>query len=138
MEQFTQTDILLLIALCLCILSTIRSFYFGKKLRVQKSTIESTTHTLEAANEELTSLRELKKRFSEFKDDLHTAQLTTEVQKSKHSFNQKTENHRIPARYQYIQSLNDNGMNASEIASILTISPHEAKQLVALAKLSSN
>jgi len=62
--------------------------------------------------------------------------LTTKSQKPQPSKAHALESPRnTPERYSYIHSLAEKGLSVEEIASILTISTHEASQLVTLAKI---
>lgn len=138
MDQFHHTDMLFAITLGLCILQAMRSFYLARKVNHQKNRLQSTVKSLENASKELSALRLVEKRYNTFKDDLNKAEMFTKVHKSRPIIGQKTKGHRIPERYQYIRSLHQKGVEAPDIASILTISTHEADQLVALASLSRN
>lgn len=92
-----------------------------------------------------TELSELKKEFgeleekvaklSDFNSTMSEATVTTKLQTKR---NQDYQNANTPEKYQYIISLTQKGMKAEEIASILSISEHEARQLVSLAKISAN
>jgi cell division protein FtsL len=72
-----------------------------------------------------------------FSADLDQAALTTRLQyprlKDYGSIAERT----APERYRYAHRLSTNGMEAEQIASLLTISEHEARQLVHLSRLSA-
>ena len=138
MTSFFDTEIILSITLGLCILLTMRSVYLSMIMKKQRNRLQTTTSSLAHVNKELDELRSLEHRFNSFKDDLNNAKLFTKVEKSRPLFNQRTKEHQIPERYQYVNSLHQRGVDAPEIASILTISTYEANQLVALASLSGN
>ncbi len=137
MVQLYHTEILLALTLGLCILLTMRSVYLSKTMKHQENRLQNTADSLENASKELDELRLVEKRFQTFKDDLSTAELFTEVHKTRQSFDAIAKDHKIPERYQYIRSLHQKGVKTPDIASILTISTHEADQLVALANLSA-
>ncbi len=137
MVQLYHTEILLALTLGLCILLTMRSVYLSKTMKHQENRLQNTADSLENASKELDELRLVEKRFKTFKDDLSTAELFTEVHKTRQSFDAIAKDHKIPERYQYIRSLHQKGVKTPDIASILTISTHEADQLVALANLSA-
>ncbi len=135
--QLYHTEILLALTLGLCILLTMRSIYLSKTMKHQENRLQNTADSLENVSKELDELRLVEKRFKTFKDDLTTAELFTEVHKTRQSFDAIVKDHKIPERYQYIRSLHQKGVKTPDIASILTISTHEADQLVALANLSA-
>ncbi len=135
--QLYHTEILLALTLGLCILLTMRSIYLSKTMKHQENRLQNTADSLENVSKELDELRLVEKRFKTFKDDLSTAELFTEVHKTRQSFDAIAKDHKIPERYQYIRSLHQKGVKTPDIASILTISTHEADQLVALANLSA-
>lgn len=90
-------------------------------------------------------LLELKKELSELEEKVTTppafdnlvseTTITTKLQSKR---NQDSQDFTTPEKYQYIISLTKKGMKAEEISSILSISEHEARQLVSLAKISAN
>lgn len=71
----------------------------------------------------------------DFNKEMSETAVTTKLQSKR---NQDHQNSNTPEKYQYIISLTKKGMKADEIASILSISEHEARQLVSLAKISAN
>lgn len=137
MAPLLETEILFSMTLVLCIMVTARSIYLSKIMMLQKNKLHTATLSLESVNKELNNLRTVEKQSNVFKENLNEAELFTNVQKSRPIFNQKVNNHKAPERYQYIRSLHQKGVDAEDIAAILTISTHEANQLVALANLSS-
>lgn len=128
--------IITLITLLLCILVTARAVFFRKKSAQYYKELKEKQSLLEIANQRIHNLEEIEKRFSSFKNDLNTAELTTNMQKSRLHTHLNSENLDIPERYRYVQGLSEKGVCPQDIASILSISNHEAKQLVALANLS--
>jgi hypothetical protein len=95
----------------------------------------STEKNLLTTEQELTELRLKLDSTLEFQKSLNEAELTTRLQQPRLA-SQLANNHvKTPERYHYIQSLLDNGMAAGEIADVLSISHHEATQLVNLSRL---
>ena len=80
-------------------------------------------------------LQERSNQFREFQESLQQAEITTRLQKPRLSSQQVNSNTNPPERYRYVRSLAASGMSSHEIASVLSISIHEADQLVALAKI---
>ncbi len=85
--------------------------------------------------EELKNLNEKHNRTKQFKTTLSVAELTTQLQKSRLSAQASPVTNSIPEKYSFVHSLIKKKMGSEEIASILAISPHEARQLVTLSKL---
>ena len=84
---------------------------------------------------------ELKEKFDQnlsFSKNLSEAdKATTKLQMSRSSYHARAATASMPERYQYISSLTDKGVNASEIAKLFLISRQEADQLVTLSQLNS-
>lgn len=75
-----------------------------------------------------------------FQNSIDNAELTTRFQstrlKAAHASGSKCTSFHAPEKYSYIRSLSEKGMDPDEIAAVLSISPHEARQLVTLAMIS--
>ncbi len=128
-------DILLALALSLCVLVSIRAFYLRKKVSNQEALLKTAISSLASAQKELEKLRQIDKNHSDFKSNLNNAELTTQLQKPRLAFNQHNTFSTPPERYQYIHSLAEKGISSTDIATILSISQQEAEQLVTLAGL---
>jgi len=85
--------------------------------------------------EELKELHQKHDQKKQFKNNLTAAELTTQLQKPRLSAQTITPTNSIPEKYSFVHSLIEKNMNSDEIASILSISSHEAEQLVTLSKL---
>lgn len=70
-----------------------------------------------------------------FDDNLRAAELTTRLQQPRLTMQQSGYVPAAPERYRYIQPMAEKGMSAHEIASMLSMSLHEATQLVTLARV---
>ena len=84
---------------------------------------------------EFGELEERIAKLSDFNKSMDKSNVTTKLQTKR---NQDHQNVHTPEKYQYLISLTQKGMKAEEIASILSISEYEARQLVSLAKISTN
>lgn len=74
-----------------------------------------------------------------FNESLKSAEVTTNLQKPRLQVQSSTTTTKQPKdKYQYIQSLSGSGMAAEEIGNVLSISSHEAQQLMNLAKLANS
>ena len=126
---------LILLALLLCSLATWRSITFRRKMDRQSKLLAETDKTLEEMRKKLLLLQEKEQKSSDFNRSLNQASITTSLQKSRLSAQNYNPRLSPPERYRYVHSLASNGMSPEEIASILSISIHEADQLVNLSRL---
>lgn len=138
MEQVDYTLILLIIIVPLLLASLLYNFSLNKKyleLRHRHDDLRKNFYDLEATCDQLNEKIALSLSFSE---SLKQAEVTTTLQTprtQRHSFSQPPENKK--QKYQHLQSLSASGMAASEIAAILSISNHEAEQMLSLAKIAN-
>ncbi len=70
-----------------------------------------------------------------FDDNMRTAEITTRLQRSRLIVQQGGYSPATPERYRYIQSMVFKGMNVEEIADTLSMSLHEATQIISLIKV---
>lgn len=73
-----------------------------------------------------------------FTANLNLAELTTRLQQPRPRDYGAIAERTAPERYRYAKQLSESGMEADQISSILTISSHEAEQLVSLSRISKN
>lgn len=97
--------------------------------------LTETSNSLELTRKNLAELKEKQQKIDEFNSSLADAELSTKIEKSRTAGLKNAHNRATPEKYCYIRSLAEKGMSPDEIAAVLTISPHEARQLVALAKI---
>ncbi len=126
---------LALLALLLCSIATWRSIFFHSKVEHQKRLLQESDKILAEYKKKICDLEAKGKQFSEFQESLQQAEITTRLQKPRLSTQQVNSSTNPPERYKYIRSLAAGGMSSKEIASVLSISIHEADQLVALARI---
>ena len=120
-------------ALCLILFLWI---IFLKRQNIKlASQLQGINHTLTETRKQLDSLNNQLQNMSDFQQSMAKAQLTTRLQTPRVS-QKGNESTTPPEKYQYILSLTEQGMGADEISSALSISRHEAQQLVSLALLS--
>jgi len=89
----------------------------------------------EILTSECSVLREKLKEQLSFSTDLAQAELTTKLQSTRTGYHSNRASASPPERYRYINSLSKSGATAEKIASLFTISTHEAEQLVALSRI---
>ncbi len=106
-----------------------------KELNRKYDELRREFYTLEGKYTELNDKVAISASFS---DSLKQAEVTTSLQapRIRHHSSTKTADDK-KLRYQHLQSLSASGMAAAEIASILSISNHEAEQMLSLAKIAN-
>ena len=135
MSAINTHVLLILLALLLCSVATWRSIIFKKKADQQAKLLAETNETLTEVRQKLTRLQEKDQKSNDFNKTLNQAEITTRLQKSRLSAQDYNRSMSPPERYRYVHSLAANGMSSHEIASVLSISIHEADQLVNLSRL---
>jgi hypothetical protein len=125
-----------LLFLLLFLGTAFKTFFLKKENILLAEQLTETTVSLERTRQNLSKLQEKHEKIAEFQNSLGDAEEKTKFQRSRYSELQSSERPRnTPERYSYIHSLAEKGFSFEEIASILTISPHEAKQLLVLSKI---
>ena len=135
MSAINTHVLLILLALLLCSVATCRSIIFKKKADQQAKLLAETNETLTEVRQKLTLQQEQDQKSNDFNKTLNQAEITTRLQKSRLSAQNYNCSMSPPERYRYVHSLAANGMSSNEIASVLSISIHEADQLVNLSRL---
>jgi len=97
--------------------------------------LSETTSSFNRNLKQLATLQDKQATAEGFQRDLNKAELTAQLQKPRTSLQASSGASNAPEKYSYIHSLMQKGMSAEEIGSILTISTHEAKQLVTLSTI---
>ena len=136
MDFFISPNHILVISLILlgfCILLKALSLKKEKELLLQQLT--RTSNSYEQVKRELEKIREEHDRIARFQNSLSEAELTTRLQQSRLASQISPTKGSTPERYRFVHSLLGQGMSSEEIAGILSVSTHEAQQLVTLAKL---
>ncbi|MFH0781265.1 MAG: hypothetical protein V2B20_04830 [Pseudomonadota bacterium] len=122
--------------LFLFLVATLKAFALKKETTLLAEQLTETTISLERTRQSLTRLQEKHEEIIEFQNNLGKAELATKLLKPRLDENHTHERARnTPERYNYINSLMEKDFSVEEIASILTISTHEARQLVTLVKI---
>lgn len=136
MAESTIIFYFFLLFLLLFIGVAIKAFALKKENNLLAEQLTETTVSLERTRQNLAKLQEKHEKIIEFQNNLGEAERTTKLQKPPLSEIHAPERPRnSPERYSYIHSLAEKGLSVEEIASILTISTHEARQLVNLSKI---
>ncbi len=124
-------------ALALCALAVIRSIQIQRRTSSLSARLSEIAGNLETVRH---SYGELKERYDsdrEFRKNLSEAAVTTRLQAPRLALQARPDAQTAPERYRYVHRLTDNGLDAEQVASVLAISSHEARQLVCLARLAA-
>jgi hypothetical protein len=111
------------------------SIRLKRKMKLQSRFLAETGECLEDLHNKLACLQEKDRQRPPPCSTVSQAELAARLQKSQLSAPNMHRSMTSPERYRYVHSLAANGMSSQEIASILSISIHEADQLVNLSKL---
>lgn len=128
-----------IIVQCILILSLTGLILFaaGQRTKIKHLTAQLVKIRiyLEDADSDRLSIRQQYQENLQFQKKLDEAEITTRLQQPRLSAQHNKERIKPPERYQFVRSMANNGLDAEEIATILSISTHEAEQLVNLSKL---
>lgn len=127
---------LIILALLLCLLTVLRSLFFRRRLRQQSQFLAETHECMEDLQVKLGAIRKKNDTYSTIINTQNHDKLTVNLQQSRLPSPSYSRTMSPPERYRYVRSFVENGMSSEEIASILSISNHEADQLVNLSRLS--
>ena len=135
MNPFTPTTMLS----CIFFLFFMAALFKAVTLKKQKDLflykLAEANGFFDEVREELKELHQRHDKTKQFKNNLTTAELTTQLQQTRLSAQTLSSTSSIPEKYSFVHSLIEKNMNSEEIGSILSISSHEAEQLVTLSKL---
>lgn len=135
MMTISNEHILAIIALATGAFAVYRAIHFQKRSRRLASQLLEATGSLENMQNDLQNLQQKYSQSIEFNQNLSDAAVTTRLQRTRLALQAGPESPSAPERYRYVHRLAGNGMAAEEIASVLSISGYEARQLVTLAQL---
>jgi len=135
MDHYSFAIIIALLALFLTCITLGASIYYRRKAASLSRKLSVALEKLATAHADLQNKDQRYKETVEFQKNLSEAELTTRLQQPRLTAQHSLGRVSAPERYLYIRSLAQNGMNAKEIATILSISTQEAEQLVNLARL---
>ena len=116
--------------------TAIKAFALKKENILLAEQLTETTISLERTRQNLTKLQEKHEEIILFQNNLGTAVASSKAQQARATDAIPADRPRnTPERYGFIHSLAEKGLSVEEIASILAISTHEARQLVTLTKI---
>lgn len=131
--------------LCFIILVIFTLFVLFKYMKIHKNNrvLSDKLKEIEAlsATKEKKIASILERGEKNFRSSMDSVGLTTKLQKPRikamQAGSSATDSFHAPEKYSYIRSLAARGLSPDEIASILSLSTHEAHQLVALSMIGS-
>jgi DNA-binding NarL/FixJ family response regulator len=129
--------IVLLAALAVSALAVIRAIQVQRRNSLLVGRLSEVTGSLEDIRNSYDDLQERYRSSLEFQQNLSEAAITTRLQAPRLAAQSRPDAMAAPERYRYVHRLAENGMAAEEIAEVLSISGHEARQLVNLARLAA-
>ena len=135
MITISNEHILAIIALATGAFAVYRAIHFQKRSRCLSNQLLEATGSLENMQNDLQNLQQKYSQSLEFNQNLSDAAVTTRLQRTRLALQAGPGAPSAPERYRYVHRLAGNGMAAEEIASVLSISSYEARQLVTLAQL---
>ena len=135
MEQISLIHLIAAIAIFLGLFFLILFVLQKRKNSFLAQQLTQTSIVLEATRKKLDTIQQKHEQILEFQNSLNVAELTTKFQKPRLEVQKNDGDNVASGKYSNIQSLTEKGMSIDQIASTLSISTHEAQQLVNLAKL---
>ncbi len=135
MKLISPTAVLFCLFFLFFVVTLVKALVLKKQKDFFLLELTETKGSFDKMKEELKNLHEKQDKSEQFKNNLTAAQLTTQLQKPRLSAQTLRSASSIPEKYNFVHSLIQKNMGSEEIASILSISSHEAEQLVTLSKL---
>jgi len=126
---------ILLLSILFCSVSTVLMIMLKRSNNSQAKLLSEMQASLEVRQNNADDQEGNCRTANIFDDNLRTAELTTRLQQPRLTLQQCGYSAATPERYQYIRSMVDKGMSATEIAAMLSMSLHETTQLVALIRV---
>ncbi len=135
MEHLSATTLLSLFFLTVTGTIILRFLALKKQKEQISQQLSESLNSVEKIREELEDLNREHHKIKKFQNSLAEAELTTQLQKPRLAAQASPTNSSAPEKYRFVHSLTEQGMGVQEVASVLSVSSHEAEQLVTLAKL---
>lgn len=139
MAASTPTYWFIVIPSVVSILAIIKTMLLIKENKLLSKQLTKTAVRLDKTEKLFIKLQEQHGKNEQFQKTLKTAALTTQLQQPRLQSENANElqgaSPSIPEKYGFIHNLAKKGMGPKEIASVLSISTDEAKQLFTLARI---
>lgn len=137
MDFYSISTIIALLALLFACVASGLAIHYRKRSGKLADNLSQALEKIAIAHTDIQTLQERYQDSLEFQKNLNEAEITTRLQQPRLAAHHDHGRLEAPERYLYLRSLAQNGMSAEEIAATLSISSHEAKQLVKLSKLAN-
>ena len=108
-----------------------------RNTRLSRQLAQQTT-MVKKTRQQLAGLQEKHDQIIAFQNSLKTAELTTLLQKPRLEAQSIDLGHKLSGKYRNIQALVEKGLSIDDIAAVLAVSTHEARQLVSLSQLAQD
>ena len=136
MAPFSLFAALVVVCALMITATLLKIFALKKENALLAEQLTETSVSLEKTRQSLEKLQQRQEELVAFRNDLVEAeQSTRQNQKKSKEFQAVERKWAAPERYGFIHTLAAKGMSVEEIAAILTVSPHEARQVLNLAKI---
>lgn len=139
--QLSLTHASIFVPSLICLLALAKCILVKKENKLLSEQLTKTTIILETNKKKLRDLENRHNDIKEFQKSIEHAELTTKLQTPRlqvaHGTSTTQPVSNAPEKYSYVRSLSEKGMTPEEIGTVLSISPHEASQLVALTMITT-
>lgn len=139
--QISMTYMSIIIPSLFCLATVTKCILMKKENKLLSDQLTKTTINLENNKNKLHDLQNRHNDIKKFQKSIEQAELTTKLQaprlQATHGESKSNPASQAPEKYSYVRSLTEKGMSPEEIGAVLSISPHEASQLVALTMLAT-
>ena len=139
--QISMTYITIILPSLFCLATVKKCILVRKENKLLSHQLTETTINLELNLKKLRDLENRHNEIKEFQKSIEHAELTTKLQAPRlhaaHGESTVNPASHAPEKYSYVRSLTEKGMSPEEIGTVLSISQHEARQLVALTMLTA-
>ncbi len=119
----------------LTIILFFRTISLRKRLAIQSNLLKIQNKSLESIQEKLENINANDNRQQRFLNDLQQASVTTDLQRPRSAFLNRTRKVQPPERYQYLRSMFVAGMEIEEMEMALGMSRYEIQQIQNLSNL---
>ncbi len=121
------------------LMSSLYLFIQNRKFRLLRQDHEQIRKEYFILQDDYQELKKNLHKQQNFSDNLKEAEIATSLHSSRLSSLQQSQvrENDNPARYRHIHTLNNSGIKSDDVAEILSISSHEAAQLLKLSRLAA-
>ncbi len=106
--------------------------------RVKTALLQQTQQELSNLEDRFSKLLSQYMELKEFRNSMNEAEITTRLQTSRLVASPVATNPRLSEKYRLILTLSEKGMTVADIAEVLSLSPQEISQVLALSDIGRN